>query len=270
MNNIGTNAFDIGYLDTLAGADSPVHRLDPRAKLLTTAAFIVSVVSFDKYALSGLTPFFIYPAVLLALSGLPVRYVLRKAAMVSLFAVLIAMFNPLLDRDILFHLGPIGITGGWVSFVSILIRLLLTVTAAFILIASTGFNALCESLRELGVPRPFVAQLLFFYRYLFVLTDEAERLVRAWSLRAFNAGAMRGKVFIPLIGHLLLRTLDRAERIYRAMLSRGFDGHFRIMRTLRIRSGEIVFLAGWILLFVFLRCVNMPLKLGALLRGVSP
>jgi cobalt/nickel transport system permease protein len=110
----------------------------------------------------------------------------------------------------------------------------LTVTAALILVSLTGFNAVCASLLKLGVPRPFAVQLLFFYRYIFVLVDEAERMVRAGSLRAFNSGAMGFKNFISLLSHLLLRTLDRAERIYLAMRCRGFDGRIRIIRTMNI------------------------------------
>lgn len=267
MNNIGKNSFDIGYMDTLATQDSPLHRLDPRAKVITTLLFIVAVVSFDKYALSTLTPFFIYPIVLISLGGLPVGYLLKKVLIVSPFAILIGIFNPLMDREILIQIGSIGISGGWVSFLSILLRFVLTVIAALILISLTGFNAVCASLIKFGVPRPFVVQLLFFYRYIFVLTDEAERMVRARSLRAFDSGAMSFMTFISLIGHLLLRTLERAERIYRAMCCRGFDGNIRLIRSMHIRYQELIFAFGWIAVFIFLRYFNIPMKLGKLITG---
>ena len=217
MNNIGKNSFDIGYMDTLALGDSSLHRLDPRAKLITTLVFIVTVLSFGKHTVSAMLPFFIYPIVLISLSGLPSRYLMKKLLIVSPFAVLVGIFNPFIDREIIYYIGSIGISGGWVSFLSILLRFVLTVTAALILLSLTGFNAVCASLMKLGLPRPFVVQLLFFYRYIFVLTDEAERMERARSLRAFNSEAMNIKIFVSLIGHLLLRTIDRAERIYLAM-----------------------------------------------------
>jgi len=267
MSKIGNHFFDIRYMDTLAYGDSPLHRLDPRAKLITTLAFIVTVVSFDKYALSALIPFFVFPMVQISISGLPTGYLLRKVLLVSPFAVLIGIFNPLMDREILFQIGAINVSGGWVSFFSILMRFLLTVTAALVLIAVTGFNALCAALTRLGVPRPFVVQLMFLYRYLFVLTDEAVRMVRAISLRSFNSGAIRFKTFVPMMGHLLLRTMDRAQRIHLAMLCRGFDGHIRIIRSMRIGCAEILFAIGWSMLFVILRCYNIPTKLGSLVTG---
>lgn len=244
MNNIGKDVFDIGYMDTLADSDTLLHRLDPRAKLITTLIFIVTVISFDKYTLSAMTPFFIYPVVLMSFGGLPYRYILKKVLLVSPFAVLVGIFNPLMDRGVVMHLGSIGISGGWVSFVSIIFRFVLTVTAALILVSLTGFNAVCAALIKFGVPRPFVIQLLFFYRYIFVLTDETERMVRASSFRAPNSKIIAFRTFVSLVGNLLLRTFDRAERIYRAMCCRGFDGHIHMIRSMRIGYREIIFTFG--------------------------
>lgn len=267
MNNIGRNYFDIGYMDTLASGSSPLHRLDPRAKLITTFLFILVVVSFGKYTVLAFIPFFIYPTFLISVGGLPMRYILTKVLLISPFAILVGIFNPIMDREIIFHIGSIGVSGGWVSFLSIIMRFILTVTAALILIALTGFNAVCEALSKLGVPRPFVTQLLFFYRYLFVLTDEAQRMDRARSLRSFHSGAMKYKTFISIVGHLLLRTLDRAERIYRAMCCRGFDGHIRMMTSMKIGLKDYSFVTVWLLLFAVFRIYNVPMRIGEFVAG---
>ena len=267
MNNIGKNYFDIGYMDTLARGDSPLHRLDPRTKLITTLFFILFVVSFGKYTVSAFMPFFIYPMFLIAVGGLPSGYLLKKVLWVSPFAVLLALFNPVMDKDVVMHVGALGISGGWVSFVSILLRFFLTVSAALLLVALTGFNTVCEALIKIGVPRAFVVQLLFFYRYLFVLTDEAQRMERARSMRSFHAGPLRYRVFISLAGQLLLRTLDRAERIYRAMCCRGFSGHIGIMTLRKSSVRDFSFVTVWLLLFTVFRVYNIPLELGTLVMG---
>lgn len=267
MAQIDQRFLDIGQMDTLAAGDSALHRLDPRAKLITTLVFIVTVVSFDKYTLSALVPFCLFPVVLISAGNLPARYIARKVLLVSPFAVLIGIFNPLMDRGILFCMGPVCISGGWVSFFSILLRFTLTVTAGLILIALTGFNAVCLALEKLGVPKPFVVQLLFLYRYIFVLTGEGARMVRARSLRSFGSSGMGFKTYSSMIGHLLLRTLDRAQRIHLAMCCRGFDGHIRVSRSLKMGARDFGFMAGWSLLFVVLRCYNIPMQLGALATG---
>ena len=267
MKRISNNLLDIRHMDTLADGDSPLHRMDPRVLLITTLVFIVMVVSFDKYAVLPLLPFVIYPVVLISLGGLSAWYLLKKVFLALPFAVMVGIFNPLMDQMIVCHIGPVGMSGGWVSFVYILIRFFLTVTCALALISLTGFNAVCSALIKFGVPRPFVVQLLFFYRYLFVLGDEVERMVRARSLRIFDSGVMRMEVFGSLLGHLLLRTLDRAERIYRAMCCRGFDGDIPMIRLMKIRTQDIVFVLGWALIFALFRFVNVPLFLGSFITG---
>jgi len=254
--------FDIGYMDTLAAGDSSLHRIDPRIKLITTVAFIATVVSFSKYAIFSLIPFFSFPIILIVSGGLPARYILGKVLLVSPLAVLVGIFNPVFDRAIIYHIGSIGISGGWVSFMSILLRFVLTVTSALALVALTGFNSVCIALDRFKVPRPFIVQLLFLYRYMFVLSEESERMSRARAMRSFSGQTIRFKTFISLIGHLLLRTLDRAERIYRAMCCRGFDGHIRIIRSLRIDLKDMIFIVFWIALFISFRFFDIPLKLG--------
>ena len=163
---------DLRQLDLMATGNTGVHRLDARAKVLVTLVFILAVVSLGRYELAALFPFFLYPAVLMALGNLPVRHIARKVLVVLPFALMVGMFNPLFDQVVLVRLGPIGISGGWLSFASILVRATLTVGAALILVGITGFPAICQALDQLGLPRIFTVQLLFLYRYLFVLSEE--------------------------------------------------------------------------------------------------
>lgn len=257
MSKIKTAFLDLGYMDILAGRDTPVHRIDPRAKLLTTMIFIITVISFNKYEISALVPFFIYPAVMIGMGELPFYYLFRKLLIVTPFAVMIGIFNPLIDRDILMHLGPVSISGGWISFASIMLRFALTAGSVLVLIACTGFNSVCMALEKMGTPRIFAVQLLFLYRYIFVLIDEASRMANARSLRSFDGKGKGIKVFSYLLGHLLLRTVDRAQRIHLAMLCRGFDGEIRLQRRLKTGGREVVFTLAWSTFFIAMRFYNI-------------
>lgn len=256
---------DLGRLDRLAAQDTPVHRLDPRAKLLTTLVFLVCVVSFPKYEITGLLPFFLYPVVLLSLGRLPAGFLAGRLAAVAPLAVLVGIFNPILDREIRLRLGPVGVSGGWVSFASIQIRFLLTVGTAVLLVATTSFQGLCLALQRFGTPRVLTVQLLFLYRYAFVLGEEGARLVRARALRSFGGRGTEMRVFASLVGHLLLRTMERAQRIHLAMLCRGFRGEVHLLRGLRIGRAEVLFTLGWAALFLAFRFWNLPQALGRLL-----
>lgn len=268
MNKVDRGFLDIRYLDTLAQGDSWIHRLDPRSKLITTLIFTIAVVSFNKYEISSLLPFFLYPTVLLAVGNIPLGYVCRKILLVLPFAVLIGIFNPLIDRSVHLFIGTIGLTGGWVSFFSILIRFILTVGTALIFVGVTSFNGFCLALQKLRVPEIFIVQLLFLYRYLFVLMEEAIRMIRARSLRTFGGRGLGLKTFGVLIGQLLLKTLDRAERIHLAMLSRGFDGKINMIRPLVFGSREVFFILGWSALFLLMRMYNIPKLAGSGVLGM--
>ena len=262
--------FDLGYLDRLSRQDTFVHRLDPRAKLITTLVFLVTVVSMHKYELSALTPFFLYPVFLAAAGNVPIRYLARKIALVSPFAITLGLFTPFLDTGPLVQVAGITVSGGWVSFTSILVRFVLTVGAALILVAITGFTSVCAALGRLGVPRVFVVQLMFLYRYLFVLTDETVRLLRARSLRSFGGKGKGLATFGPLAGRLLLRTLDRAQRIHLAMCARGFDGQVRLSRPLQFRLPDVVFLLTWTLLLLGMRLFNPAAATGRVISELLP
>ncbi len=267
MANIGSSFFDISYLDTLSYQTTFIHQLDPRVKLLTTLFYIATVLSFGKYEVAALIPFVIYPIILIALGNLPAGYLLHKVLVAAPFAFFVGIFNPFLDRAALVQLGPLELSGGWVSFGSIMVRFFLTVSAALILIASTGFNPVCMALEKMGAPKSLAVQLLFLYRYLFVLTEEASRLARARSLRTFESRGLGFRVYSSMIGQLLLRTLDRAKRIHQAMRCRGFDGEIRIVRPLKISRADLGFLLGWCGLFILMRIYPIPQWMGSMVTG---
>lgn len=255
-------------MDLLSYQDTPVHKFDPRAKLVISLFFILTVVSFGKYEISMMIPFIIFPIYLLTTGNIPIIYILKKVLYVSPFALMIGIFNPLFDREILFYIGHTGISGGWISFISIMIKFTLTVSTALALIACTGFHNICFAINKLGAPRIFAVQLLFLYRYIFVLGEEAARMVRARNLRSFDGKGKGIKTYGPLLGNLLLRTISRAERIYAAMVSRGFDGNIRIINRYGFGFREFIFMLFWSVLFILFRFVNIPQLAGIFITGL--
>lgn len=268
MARIDAASLDITQLDRLALGDTFLHRLDPRAKVLVTAVFIISVVSYGKYEVSALVPFVLFPAVMIAQGRIPFRVIVRKAIFVLPFAVAIGIFNPFFDRETLVTLGPLAINAGWVSCAAIIVRSLLTVAAAIILVAVTGFSSVCWALERMGMPRTFAVQLLFLYRYIFVLIEEGRNASRARELRSAGKAAMGMATFVSLVGHLLLRTWERAERIHRAMLARGFTGEFHARREFRFAAHDLLFLLCWSSLFIIMRYWNISRIFGNLVTGI--
>lgn len=268
MQAINTSILELGQMDCLANSESPAHRLDPRIKVITTLAYIIAVVSFGKYEVSALTTFMFYPAFLISVGNIPPQYILKNMMYAAPFAILIGILNPLFDQETLFSLGTIKISGGLASFSSIILRFMLTVSAVLALIATTGINNVCLAMEKMGTPRILVSQIQFLYRYIFILAHEAIRLSIARSLRSPGNPHTSIRNYSQILGSLLLRTMERASRIYLAMSARGFNGQLHSMTKLRIRPVDILFLLGWCSVFVIMRFVNIPQLLGNFLSGI--
>jgi cobalt/nickel transport system permease protein len=268
VSSVSTGLSTLDRLDRLASGDAYIHRVDPRAKVLATAVFIVCVVSFGRYEVLALLPFVLFPIVMAVEGDVPLGLLARILLVVSPFALLVGAFNPWFDRETVAHIGGFGISGGWVSYASILLRFVLTASAALVLTATTSFNGVCLALQRLRVPGVFVTQLLLLYRYIFVLGDEAVRMDRARRLRSQGRRGMGVTIYSQMLGQLLLRTVARAQRIYLAMKCRGFDGQIRMSRRLRFGPGDLAFVLAWSGAFVLFRLVNIPLLLGGFIMDL--
>lgn len=242
-------------MERTARMQSPLHRTDARAKLLVTVVFLVTMLSVPLSRLPELLLFFVFPIFTCAMGGLRYGPIFRRSLVVLPFVAFIGVFNLFYDREPVFRVGALVVTAGWISFLSIILRGLLSVQALLVLIGSTGYYRLCRSLQQLGVPAVFTTQLLFVYRYLFVLIEEAAAMQQARDARSFGRKSYPLKVWGTLVGQLLIRTFDRAERISRAMLARGFTG--RIPEGMSERPAwkmrDTLFLAAWCSALVLLR-----------------
>lgn len=268
MSNLAAAWSNIKLFDELAGRQSVIHRIHPVIKLLTTSVYLVCIASFGKYEIVPLLPLVIYPVILIVLAELPVVELFKRLLMAAPFALGVGIFNPIYDRSPLLNFEGLSISGGWLSFGSIMFRFTLTVLAALILIATSGIDGVGMALVKLKIPRILVTQLLMLYRYLNVLIEETLRTVRAYTLRSRPDRGIRFQAWGSLTGQLLLRTMDRAGRIYQAMCCRGFNGEVRLSQSHSLRWTDCFYFLGWSLFFLSARFINIPDLLGRVLMGV--
>ena len=186
-----------------------------------------------------------------ALSGVgPVRVFLRS--LVALPFILIALptvFTKAGDPLFELSLGLFALTGtveGLEFFSSVLIKSWASVTAAVVLTATTPAIRLLAALRTLRIPQLLVVVVMLMYRYLFVLVDEAQRMLRSRAARSASVGRGSGGSVVwrarsagGMAGSLFIRTMDRTERIYMAMLARGYDGTIRMRETPPVTRGAV-------------------------------
>ena len=267
MNKAEQALFELRHMDELQDMDSPVHRCSALIKLITVIAYIMTVVSFDKYDLSGLTVMIIFPVLFYALAGISLTVCFQKLKIVLPLVLAVGIFNPLLDRTVMLMIGSLRITGGWISMITLLMKGVLALTASFLLAATTRIDELCGALRRLHVPSIIVTVLLLTYRYITVLTEEVSIMMDAYHLRAPRQKGIAFKAWGSFLGQLLLRSADRAQELYASMLLRGFNGEFRYVKTRKETGREVICCILLLILFVLLRNYDLAEWIGKAVTG---
>lgn len=268
MSTPSESLFNIRILDELAERKSFIHNIHPVIKILTTVVYLLITISFNNYDLARILPLVFYPITIMTLADIPIIPIFKRVILALPLIIGIGLFNPIYDRNPVLILPGITISGGWISFSTILIKGFLTILVALVLIATTGMTNIASALRLIKVPSIFVIQLLLTYRYIAVLGEESVRVTRAYSLRSAGERGIKIKHSGPVVGHLLIRSIERAQRIYRSMCARGFTGEYYSGRR-KININDILYLAGWSLFFVIIRYLNISEIIGKIILGVG-
>jgi len=220
--------------------DSFIHRLDPRVKVVVTVAFILSNALLPDGAWMAFGLSWLFLLLANALSELGLFFTLKRSLIALPFALVAVtvLFSipgePLTTFHFIFW--DLTITdAGLLRFESILVRSWLSVQMALLLVGTARFPDIVHALEHLRVPSILTTIIAFLYRYLFVLADEVFRLLRAREarsaavpgVRAGGSVAWRAGVAGSMAGQLFLRSYERSDRVYNAMLARGYTGHMQ-------------------------------------------
>ncbi len=265
MNKMEKALWEFAEMDELSAQDSPIHRLSPTAKLLTAVLYILLVVSFHKYDLSGLSVMLLYPVLLFQLSGIPVHVCFYKLRIVLPLVMAVGLFNPFFDRETLLFLGEVPVSGGIISMLTLMLKGLLCLMVSFLLMATTPIDSLCAALRMLHVPGMLVTMLLLTYRYVGVMTQELAVMTDAYHLRAPGQKGIHISAWGSFLGQLLLRSMDRAQELYGSMLLRGYHDHFHYAPMKPFALSDGLYLSVCVAVFFLLRFFNAAQFLGSLL-----
>lgn len=251
-------------MDRLAAGDSPIHRLHPLVKLLTTLGYLICALSFHKYQLSALSAMLLYPILGFQAAGLPVRTCFRKLWFVLPLILAVGILNPFFDRQPLLRLGGVTLTGGMASMATLLCKGVFALMASFLLVATTPVDQLCAALRQLRLPSLPITLLLLCYRYLSLMLQEVSVMGESYALRAPGQRGIHFSAWGSFLGQLFLRSFDRANELYQSMQLRGFDGQFCYAAPQRLRLRDAAYLICWLGFFLLARLIDLPQLLGSL------
>ncbi|MBI2869699.1 MAG: cobalt ECF transporter T component CbiQ [Chloroflexi bacterium] len=236
------------FLDRYSDRHSVIHRRHPGVKLVVTVIFVlaVNITPFLSWR-----PFLAYLLILAALAWLarvPPLYVLKRSLAVMPFVLMVALFLPFFkpgEPAVTVPLGAWSVSAtyqGLAALLTVMARAWLSMISLVLLISTTRITALLSGMETLGMPRVMVMVLSFMYRYIFILTDEVLRLKQARESRDFGGTRLwKLRTLGNIIGSLFIRSYERGERVYAAMLSRGFDGSCRASGGTSLRPADTIF-----------------------------
>ncbi|MDO4988544.1 MAG: cobalt ECF transporter T component CbiQ [Synergistes sp.] len=242
MPNLNSAIAGIYTTESLSRGASVIHRLNALAKMIATLFYIVAVVSFPTGTVADLLPFFLYPAVMSVLAGIPFCTIFKRSLAPLPFCIFAGLSSLFFERTVLFYVCGIAVTRGFMIFVSIVMRTFLCASAALILIAVTPFHKITQALSDMNVPRLFVMLFEMIYRFIALLTKEAISMSRAYTLRS-GGGHIKIADMGAFIGQLMLRVYDRSERVCYAMKCRGFGADIKkTEKALRLCTNDYIFI----------------------------
>jgi len=230
--------------EPFSAGNSQIHRLDPRFKVIFASvyAFVVALSNGFPALIAAL----IFSLALVALCRLDFLEVAKRIVLVNGFIIFLWLVVPLTyDGQSIFYLGPFGVSREGVLVSARITLKSNAILLAFIaLIASSTVATLGSALSRLRIPEKIVYLLLLNYRYIFVMEEEYRRLLRSASIRGFrpSSNLHTYKTYAYLIGMLFVRASDRAERVYKAMLCRGFAGKFYSLHEFSFSRLDLIWL----------------------------
>ncbi|MDY6878460.1 MAG: cobalt ECF transporter T component CbiQ [Chloroflexota bacterium] len=240
-------------LDEYAHLDSPLHRWEPRCRLISLGAliFAFSFVRDLRLLLATLAASF----ALYALSSLPLSFLLKRLRFPGFFLLLMAVLLPFLSgQTVLLRVGPLALRQeGCLDLLLLVIRFLSILTTGLVLFGVAPFLTTIKTLQTLGLPAVLADMMLFSYRYIYEIGDDLERMETAMRLRGFRARRSGGgavaaslggvipplRVLASLAGSILVRSYERSERIYKAMVLRGYGRATRSREDFQVSPRDV-------------------------------
>ncbi|MCK5681420.1 cobalt ECF transporter T component CbiQ [bacterium] len=233
---------------------SPIHDLAPRTR--TLAALTLSFIVALSHEFLPLVTALIIAAALVIAARLDLFKAGRRLLVIAGFLLLIWLVLPFTcPGDIIWQKSFLSISQTGLTLALQLTLKTCAMLLIFLALISTMSTAdLAHALHNLKLPAKLVLLLLITYRYIFLIEDELQSLLRAAKIRNFHPGTSLHcyKTYANLLGMLFVRAAERAQRVHKAMLCRAFDGHFHSLQEYHNRPKDYYFLGLTIILSIFM------------------
>lgn len=253
MNKLRQAVRDIHVSDNADSSPAAGGGVHPLSHVLVTLFYILTVVSFSGYNLTGLAGMVLYLLVQMIWHEISLGTMCKRIWPVLLLTGAVGIANPVMDREVYVVAGGIAVTYGMISMLTLMVKGIFCVMASYILTVTIGMGQICHALRLLHIPEELVTVIMLMHRYLMVLMKEVERLQQAYRLRAPKQKGLHFKTWGSFVGLLLLRSMDRAEEVYESMKLRGFQGRMQASSLNSSKGKSVLYVLLWGMCFLVLR-----------------
>ncbi len=253
--------------DTYAERASPLHRWDPRYKLVGLLALLFGFALVHDLRL--LPAMLLLTAGIYGLSRLPISFLLQRLRYPGFFFLAMAVLLPFFSGEtVLLHLGPLTLyREGLQALFLVGVKFVSILTLGIVLFGTAPFLRMVRAMQALGVPALLTDMMLFSYRYIYQVGDELETMERAMQVRGFRPRRPNRRTLgtlAALAGSLLVRSYEQSERVYKAMVLRGYGQETRPRASVRAnfstRPQDALWLGGVLLLALALVAAEMWLR----------
>ncbi|MEM1525326.1 MAG: cobalt ECF transporter T component CbiQ [Nitrososphaerales archaeon] len=246
---------DLVYLERYPLLNGYLQKIDPRIKLFATAILIIVIVSTLK-----ITPLLLLLITIISftiVSKIPLKnFLIRVTIFIPIFAGIITLPLPFITPGLI--LTSFSIAGfslnltyeGVYKMILFTFRVWLSIAYLILLILTTKFTNMLYAMRRLKFPQIFIMLTSITYRFIFTFINESYRMILARESR-ITSKQRRLDIMRDLgniIGTLFIRAYERGERVYFAMVSRGYSGEIKSINKLKIHVRDVIFLILTILI----------------------
>ena len=225
------------FIDRYSSLNSVVHQIDPRVKLLLLFCFLIFISITYNLKLLGF--YWGIVVLLMVVSKVPFHYYLKRLILITPLVLVFSFFiylSYLMEHRVAVTLEALArYYPVWDTLALMAAKIYLSILVITLLVSSTRFNDLLWSLRRFRLPLIVTILSKLVYTYIFIFIDELHRTMRAYKSRTPVRRVSRVKVYGDIAAGILLRSMERSDYIYKAMLSRGFNGEFPEGNTNRLR-----------------------------------
>ncbi len=236
---------------------SLVHQLDPRIKILASLFLSFTIVALKSFAVIALS--WLWVICFLVIAKVPLEVIIRRLKPVVAFGILLILLMTLTApvKENTVYCVFFGITlnlDGFYQALRIFSKAFSIVLITAFLLETSTYTTMLQAMQSLKVPSSFTQMLMVSYRYIFVIKDEAYRMNRAMKLRGLDSKFRLEnlKVIGNFLGILFVRSFERIQRIYDAMVLRGYRGSFPNLTVFRPSLKDWLMFFAWLLFSIFL------------------